>query len=398
MHLFEASQQWATRPPDERFSSIEEMLKVCKEYYNQACEAELETSKLKVVADENEVKLFGQTGRESKLTHWAFGQLSQRANAPAHYLRNLPAEIAAECLNYGFSRSKNSHTQLELMFHQLSDEIGQQPLPQIQSSNPLILRAITSNKYKRIWNYEIVEELQELLDKGWRVPPARPALSNQPGTRKATAEDVLRDQGFLSIKEGDLIAPAGLYASDHDMFTFLINENAQIDDGTDGGLHRGIFFENSEVGDKALRCTTFLYRHVCGNHIVWDAEKVKTRTIRHVGKARDKFKQIFQDLKNYENKSAYRDEQKIIKAQKKEIGKDKEETVDKLFTRFNQNISREQLEFAFDYADSHSDTDGSPTTVWGMTQGITRLSQESQFADERTKLDRAAGKVLRIAF
>lgn len=37
-------------------------------------------------------------------------------------------------------------------------------------------------------------------------------------------------------------------------------------------------------------------------------------------------------------------------------------------------------------------------TDWEMAQGITRLSQETPFADERAKLGRVTGKVLRIAF
>ncbi len=84
------------------------------------------------------------------------------------------------------------------------------------------------------------------------VPPARPAFPDQPGTRPATEDDVLAVKDFLSINVGDPVAPAGLYASNHDMFAFLINEENRIDDGSDSGLSRGVFFENSEVGAKAL--------------------------------------------------------------------------------------------------------------------------------------------------
>jgi len=45
-----------------------------------------------------------------------------------------------------------------------------------------------------------------------------------------------------------MISPAGIYASDHDMFSFLVNEEYRIDDGSDGGLARGFFVQNSEVG------------------------------------------------------------------------------------------------------------------------------------------------------
>jgi hypothetical protein len=40
----------------------------------------------------------------------------------------------------------------------------------------------------------------------------------------------------------------------------------------------------------------------------------------------------------------------------------------------------------------------SPRSVWGITQGITAMSQHSTFADRRVELDRAAGKILSIAF
>ncbi len=398
-NLYDAFNQWATRPPDERFASMEEMLRKCKGYYENSCESTLHLKNLNAVATNKEVNIAGESGRVSKLTHWTFGQLSSKANAPANYLRTLPAQVAADCLNFGFERFKQSDATMELMFQQIPDENGQMPLPQTPGPNPLLLRAITSEKYKRIWNWEVVEKLQDLLEKGWRVPPARPATKDQPGTRRATEDDVLADRAWnLSVKVGDPIAPAGLYASDHDMFAFLIFENTRIYDGTDEGLSRGVFFENSEVGDKALRCTTFLYRHVCGNHIVWDVSKVNKRRIIHTGKARFKFEKVFKNLTGYQTASAKHDELKIRNAQEKRISQNRDDLIDKLFTKLHYYITREQLEVAFDYAELNSATDGDPHSVWGMVQGITRLSQETPFADVRTKLDRAAGKVMRIRF
>jgi hypothetical protein len=127
MNLYEASEQWATRPPDERFASVAEMLKACQKYYANAAEASLAAANLKAVADEKEVKLLGQKGNESKLTYWAFGQLAHKANAPANYLRTLPTTVAAECLNFGFKRFKESNASLELMFRQLPDSEVSKP-------------------------------------------------------------------------------------------------------------------------------------------------------------------------------------------------------------------------------------------------------------------------------
>ena len=72
--------------------------------------------------------------------------------------------------------------------------------------------------------------------------------------------------------------------------------------------------------------------------------------------------------------------------------------LDTIFRRVQNFISLERLDDAFDLADINHDLDGDPLTAWGLAQGITRLSQTTPFADERAKLDRAAGKALRIAF
>ena len=73
---------------------------------------------------------------------------------------------------------------------------------------------------------------------------------------------------------------AGLYASDRDVFMFLIDEDHPIEVRNER-LSRGLFIWNSEVGKSSFGLTTFLYRYVCGNHIVWGAENVKEIRIRH---------------------------------------------------------------------------------------------------------------------
>jgi hypothetical protein len=62
------------------------------------------------------------------------------------------------------------------------------------------------------------------------------------------------------------------------------------------------------------------------------------------------------------------------------------------------NVTRKALEDAYDMAEQHVDTDGSPRTVWGMVQGLTREAQKVPYADERTAREKAAGKVMKIAF
>ena len=160
--------------------------------------------------------MIGKTNVPAKFTHYSFGQIASRVKAPPSYLRELPATLAAQNLNYGLANQKDPEASAKLLIHRNGD---------------MLVRCFTSAKYQRIWNYEVSNQLQGLQEFGWRVPPARPAGLDNERTRIATEADCLVDRKFgsLSVKPGDTIAPAGLYASDRDMFVFMVNENAMLE-------------------------------------------------------------------------------------------------------------------------------------------------------------------------
>ena len=389
MELFKASKQWAERPADERFWSLEEMFATCNSYRLSAVESKVEYGDLRVEASGGEVKVVGKTNIPARLTHWSFGQLCQRADAPASYLRELPATLAAQNLNHGLSRLDGKGADVaKLLFHKNGD---------------YVLRAANGPGYARIWNADIVNRLMTSLPKGWRVPPARPTGVDNERTRLATASDVLRLQkAGLSIKVGDKIAPAGLYASDHDMFAFLVNEDATVNDGTGHGLERGFFIWNSEVGAASFGLMTFLYDAICGNHIVWGAKGVQELRVRHVGEANSKaFGGIKMELIKYADQSASDIEAKIKSARRFEFGATKDEAVDAAFKAIVRTggawISRKKLDEAHDVAEMRGRY-GSPRSAWGLVNGLTELSQKSEHTDTRVAIDRAAGKIMEMAF
>ena len=386
-NLHAASRQWANRPADERFWTLQDMLDACRSYRERARTATVQYNQLQCEDVAGDLALVGPTGAKASLTHYAFGQLSRDIQAPADYLRSLPAPMARDCVNLGIQRLDDER-KAALLF----DAHG----------GTFSARCVTSEKYQRIWNHEIVERLIPLAEYGWRVPPARPS-THSIATRPATEADILRLSGHngLAVKVGDAIAPAGLYASDRDMFAFMVNEDSIIDDGSAGGLARGFFVSNSEVGDASLKITRFLYRSVCGNHIVWGAENVSEIKIRHIGDVSRRFGHEFQaELRNYANASEAEDVRRIAAAKTFKIGDTKEEMLDKLFGLKRVGLSRKALESAYAYAELEADQNrtGDPRSAWGFAGGITRLAQESTYAGERTKLDRAAGRVLEMAF
>lgn len=384
MNLFKASNQWATRPADERFWTVTELHQACRGYRAQAQTAAVPYRTLRARAQGPDVLLVGQTNRPAHLTHWAFGQLAQRAGAPASYLRTLPAPLAAECVNTGLTAREDGDT-AHLLLH---------------PNGGLLCRAMVSEDYTRIWNSDITARLLKLEEQGWRVPPARPSTNGGP-TRPATQQDVLRARGNggLSVNVGDLIAPAGLYASDHDLFAFLVREDRLINGGDGDILSRGFFIWNSEVGASSLGIMSFLYDYVCGNHIVWGARGVKELRITHRGDADERaFRELRGKLVEYADASVSEDEARITRAKQFSLGKDKAAVLDAVFGLRIPALSRVRIGEAFDLAEQHENAHGASTTAWGLASGLTRLSQTLPYADDRVTLDRAAGRVLEVAF
>lgn len=399
-NLYQAHYQWANRPDDERFETVRDMYEACRSYAATARTTTLPFDLLRVEADEGELFLVGKTDRRAKFTHYAFGQLARSAQSPAEFVRQLPATLASQVINNRLkAASERSPDRYDsrILFHE---------------NGSLVTRAITSELYDRTWNHEVIKiGILPMLEEGWRVPPARPALRDQKGTRKATEADILPNQGEfgLSVNVGDEIAPAGLYASDHDMFAFLVNPERTIDIGK-RALMRGMFVRNSEVGDGSLVIDWFDLDNVCGNHIVWGAENRKQIRVRHVaGKDRrdqgDTLKRALAkyevECRVYENQAKSREEQ-IRKAQKYEIAATKEDTIEAIFTFARKRgltaLSRKTIEAGYEKAEEHSDWYGSPRTVFGLVSGLTEHSQTIPYTDERHNIDVQAGRVMEIAF
>lgn len=359
MEIFKANRQWSTRPEDEKFDSLEAMRAACFGYYSTARESTTPYASLRVEAIDGEVMITGNSGAQASLTNYAFGQLSARVGAPASYLRTLPATLAAQNINHGIKNrvddANGDADNAKLLLHQ---------------NGSLLLRAITSEKYARIWNFEVLDRIIPLQASGWE--PARPDIR------------VIDDR------------PA-LYASDHDMFAFIRNRSVIVrEPGNPDGLQRGVIVENSEVGASALKLTRFLYREMCGNHIIWGASNVLEIKVRHVGDAQHRWSGYAAEIRKYAEQSASDDEAIIASSKTIKIGDTKEQVLDKLFGVRSLATSRKTLEASYDAV--LPDQDGDPNTVWGIVQGMTRHSQTLPYADARTTLDRAAGKVMEMAF
>ncbi|MDE2102683.1 MAG: hypothetical protein KGL39_35895 [Patescibacteria group bacterium] len=380
-NLHAASSQWANRPADERFWNLTDMRQACREARANSSIATVPFKALSVSTEGDDVTLLSRTGKASaRFTNYAFGQFAASVGAPAGYLRGLPATVVAECLNAGIKALPEDASDRSLLFHK---------------NGGRTLRASLSTSYDRVWDADVCEMLQGLT--GWQPPAGR--YMGQGQSRPATTADIL--PGQINIAEGDLIGPSGLYASDHDMFAFLVAPDRIISDGAGGSLMRGIFVRNSEVGDAALSVTFFLMQAVCGNHIVWNATGVHEIRVRHLGEGtmRRAFRGFETELRRYHDASS-KEERGILAARKLVLGNTKEEVLSAILAYTKKHsipINKSTVSEALTVAEAHVDWYGNPRTLWAAVAGLTHASQSSGFADTRADTDRAAGKLLAMA-
>ena len=359
--LNQASNQWATRPADQRFTSLIELNDFVHLSRSQSKSKVLTSRSLEcqpVEGDSKGLVVVGPNGAPANLTNWSFGQLAQRAGAPAGYLRTLPSPLAADNINYGLQYVRDRED-IGVLLH--------------QNGGAPELRAVTGPNYGRIWNSTITQALVDRFGDGvngdFRVPG-----------EFGKAVNVTKDNTTL-------------YASDRDLFVFLADEEHRITvpnrrDGKSGDLARGFFVWNSEVGATTVGIATFLFDYVCCNRIVWGATQFAEVRIKHTASAPDRWlEEVVPAIESYANSSTASVVQAIEHAKAQRIN-NVDEFLLKRFTKSQANgIKAAYL----------SDEQRPIENLWDAATGITAYARGIQYQDERVDLERKAGKVLDLA-
>lgn len=368
--LSAAHHEWAQRPNDERFATLDVLGEHVANVRKHAAEFEMPRWRLEVVVDAGELCLRGSQVNP-RLTRWSAQQLCGLAGASTYLLdEELRPETVAQALNEKLAARRGQPENERGAF---GDRPAAVLLDMGGGDRPPKLRAFTSTKFARVWDEEVVEFARGLKRYGdWTVPPAMT----------------------------DHQKPSGLYAGDRDMFVFLVDESARVRDGSPRGLARGFFLWNSEVGARELGGTTFLYDYICGNHYVWGATAVRRFGRRHVGRAEDVRAQGLGDLlavvREWASSSAEEDEARICLAQETPLGVTDDEVL-KACVRLVPKASMSLLRAGLAASKvSVSSPATRPYSVWGMVDGITQASQQlfSQWTDMWVEADEVAQQVL----
>lgn len=355
--LTQASHQWATRPDDQRFTSLIDLHNFCAGQRQISRGAVVSSRSLTAIpggSDVNDLKIVGRANIPADPTNWAFGQLCQRAGARSDYLSKLPAPLVADCLNYGLKHLRDV------------EEIG----VLVRANGSTELAAVTGPNYGRIWNSDITQALMNRFGDGvtgdFTVP------------------------GEFGRKVSVTKSNTTLFASDRDMFVFLADEKNRIElpnrrNGKKGALARGFFVWNSEVGKTSYGIAMFLFDYVCCNRIVWGAEGYTEIRGVHTSGAPDRWiEEVAPAIEAYAEASAEPIQKALGAAQRKKLD-DVEEFLRKRFTN-SQALAMVQV---------HQAEEGRPIeTLWDATTAITAYAKQLPHQDARIHFEREAGRVL----
>jgi hypothetical protein len=200
------SSEWFSRPDDQRFLSLTELREFVERRSERAVQQLVDVEAIRVNAETNDTEtltLSFKPDRNSGVretqavtvapTHWSFGQLSSLARAPAAYLRELPAKLAAVDLQYGLASRRSENVK---MFYSPEGD----------------LMAATGANYGRIYDREVVEAVQKIAGDGvgetrWKIPGVLDWAADMYNPFVDPTKDTTT-----------------LYASDRDVFMFLVDD------------------------------------------------------------------------------------------------------------------------------------------------------------------------------
>ena len=364
------SSEWFSRPADDRYLSLAELQAAVGSRAERSRTRTVESATIRVEASRGDAERLTLMlpGDAAPLapTHWSFSQLSTMVGAPSNYLRQLPAPLAAINLQYGLTSNRAEQIKT------LAVEDGR-----------VELRAVTSPDYGRIFDHELVAAVQRIAGNGtgdtrWKVP------------------GVLDWSTGIYNPRGDITkATTTLYASDRDVFLFLVDdlnpiEAGRLPDGSPDLYFRGFYCWNSEVGAKTLGIASFYLRAVCQNRNLWGVEDFQGITIRHSKYAASRFAhEVAPALNRFANSSPMPFVDGIKAARARIVARTDEER-----TEFLRKCGFGKADTAKVIETVLAEEGRKPESIFDFVQGITAIARDKPHQDARLDLEARAKKLL----
>ena len=367
------SSEWFSRPADERYLSLSELFAAVHGRTEHSRTRTVESAAIRVEASRDDSERLGLVlpGSDAPVapTHWSFGQLASLVGAPTTYLRQLPGPLAGINLQYGLT----SHRAEQIKTLEIED-------------GRVELRAVTGPDYGRIYDHELVSAVQRIAGNGtgdtrWKVPGV---LDWSTGIYNPHV-DITQDTTTL-------------YASDRDVFLFLVDdlnpiEAGRLPDGSPDLFFRGFYCWNSEVGAKTLGIASFYLRAVCQNRNLWGVEDFEEITIRHSKYAAARFAhEAAPALTRFANSSPMPFINGVKAARERIVARSDDDR-----TEFLRKRGFSKAETAKIIDTVLTEEGRKPESVFDFVQGITAVARDKAHQDARLDLEARAKKLFERA-
>lgn len=363
------SAQWARRPDDQKFLDLSSLKAAVGTWRRESSTHDVKPADMVATVTDSGVLKVNVGDLALDPTHYGFGQVAGVAGAPAGYLRSLPAPLAALNLNYGFRANPN-------------DAVS----AYVRENGTKTLRAITSTSYGRIFDEDVVDAVMKIAGNGtgdmpWKVPGCID-WGGKHGIAYNPRVEITKESTTL-------------YASDRDLFLFLVDdlnpiEVGKLSSGAPDLMFRGFWVGNSEVGSRKYTLATMYLRGVCQNRNLWGVEGFKEIAFNHTSGAPARFLEAVEPaLISYAKGSTAKVVEGVKAAKSRIVSRDDEERIDFLA---KYGFSATQAKALIGIA---VEEEGRPQeSVWDHAQAITAQARASGFQDRRLHLETLAGKML----
>jgi hypothetical protein len=384
------SQQWARRPHDERYLSLDALLAATKLRAERSSERTIKTAELAFFSpeiDENDAiddaqlkmnSLMLDVGEDDHraITNWTFGQMLGLAGAgsASRVFSTLPGINVANDMTY-LMRYNRGRDEIKLY------------------ADDLEALALTGPDYGRIFDHEVTSAVAAATcgatgDHRWKIPGM------------LDWSTMVYDPHHPVTKDTTTI-----FGNDRGVFIFLCQDLCPIEigklpDGSPDYVFRGFYVTNSEVGAGKLKLGAMYLRGICCNRILWGVEAFEELEMRHTKYAPSRFiEEATPALVSFANGSAQKLVDGVNLAKSAVIAETKQKTLDFVVSRgvaakralsIYEKIVREQ----WGVAAGEDEPEDRAVSVWDLAQGMTAAAREEPNFDTRIDLERAAGVLL----
>jgi hypothetical protein len=365
------SRQWASRPKDQRFVTLEEMRTMLDARSAKSSTIDLPIGRIRPELDSDGELGFEAEGKLFRPTNYSFQQLCRSIDVPSFFLTNTLKDapwLVAENLRYGVKAHPDQDK--DVQFYVSGDN----------------LRAVTGPNYGRIEDREVLRAAMEAFAESgcnWQVPTA----FARPGTPYKCIDPSLEE--------------TTLYASDRDMYLCLVDQENPIEAGfiTDPRTgaripdlySRGVIIKHGECGDRKGEIWSFLYRWICCNRSIREQKLLQKLSWRHTANVRDHFhSNVVPALQAFVNGSAAGVAGAIKSAREATVVRTVEESIPWMVETLKISADK-----ATEVARIGLEEEGRPIeTLYDVVQAVSAFARRMPHQDERVLVERQVGRLL----